>query len=518
MMVSTGQLASRHLESGRDPSDMGRYSYQTFIGIDNTKLMFITAYRVCFQTIEHVGESTSYFHQWHSVLRDGHDNPNPWKQVLDDLKTTILQAIGNGYDVCVSMDANEGLHDRNQQLLEWIDQCGLISVHEAFFDADYYDMHPVPSTYNRGTTKIDHVLCTPRLLSCIVNVAIEPSNDGIASDQRGLIVDFNTEQLLGHTANISKHKTRVLKSFQRKSSIKYRQRLYDLLLQQNIFGRVTTIIRSICGTQTVTAKAERKAEAIDQYITDCMIKAESEIKVYNDDDFSPEKVKRSELEKLWKMASRAIRTGEPIPTPPMSKIMTKYPHEDYTELNDQQGIRIRLKECRETRKQAVENGKELRQKFLTERAIIASLNGNVTAEAAILQLKQIEASIAVYTSICRVMNPTEFRAGLTMIKVPSTAGTYETIVDPSAIEERLLERNWSHYGQAKDTEMASPEVTNLMGDTGTSKFCDNVLNGSADLSSFSPSLQAIFKQFENPPPVEVSDLITFEDYTAALRL
>jgi hypothetical protein len=206
MMVSSGQLASRHLETGNDPSGMGRFSYQTFNGANGTKLIFITAYRVCFQVIETAGEKTSFFHQWHSLLQDGHEFPNPRKQVLLDLKDLILTKIGQGYDVCISMDANEELNSRNNQLSEWMEQCGLFSAHEHFYDAEYYDSNPIPSTYDRGTNKIDFVMCTPRLLSCIESVSIEAMNEGTASDHRGLIVDFNTDKLLGVTANISKHK------------------------------------------------------------------------------------------------------------------------------------------------------------------------------------------------------------------------------------------------------------------------------------------------------------------------
>jgi hypothetical protein len=178
MMMLSGQLASRHLETGRDPSGMGRFSYQIFNGANGTKLMFITAYRVCFKVIKDAGDTTSFFHQWHSLLQDGHDIPNPRKQVLINLKEIVLAKIGQGYDVCISMDANEELDSRNNQLTEWIEQCGLVSAHEEFYDAEYYNSHPVPSTYDRGPNKIDYVLCTPQLFSCIERVSIEAMNEG----------------------------------------------------------------------------------------------------------------------------------------------------------------------------------------------------------------------------------------------------------------------------------------------------------------------------------------------------
>jgi hypothetical protein len=516
MTISSGQLASRHLETGTDSSGMGRFNYQTFNGANGSKIIFITAYRVCFQTIENAGETTSFFHQWHNLLQDGHETPNPRRQVLLDLKEIILTRIGQGYDVCVSMDANEELNSRNNQLTEWMEQCGLLSVHENFFDTEYYDTCPIPSTYDRGPKKIDYVLCTPRLLSCVENVTIEAMNEGSPSDHRGLIVDFNTDKLLGKTSNIAKHKTRVLKSISRKGSGQYREVLHKSLLDQNIFGRVESLIRIHEKHGVMSKRGHHEAEQIDKYITDCMIKAENSIKVYLTEDFSPQKVKRADLEKFWKMAQQAVRKAEQTPTPPMSNIMNKYPEEEFTNLEENDHINERLKECREDYKQAIENSKEIRRKFLAERAEIARLNGDITAEAAITQLMHIEASITVYASI-RVMNPSEYRSGLTMLKVPKDNGEFETIVDTKEIEERLLKRNQQHYAQAEKTEMASTETRSLMGPSGTTEFCDNVLNGTADLSSFSPSLKAIFQQLENPPDVEVSDKISYDDFKDALK-
>jgi hypothetical protein len=230
-----------------------------------------------------------------------------------------------------------------------------------------------------------------------------------------------------------------------------------------------------------------------------MIKAENSIKVYATEDFSPEKAKRADLEKFWKIAEQAARKGESTPTPPMSNIMNKYPAEDFSNMDDTVNITDQLKECSENFKKAIENSKEIRRNFLKERAEIAHLNGDITAEAAIIQLMHIEASITVYASIRRVMNPSEYRSGLTMLKVANDNGEFETIVDTKEIEERLLQRNQQHYAQAENTEMASAATRELMGPSGTTKFCDEVLNGTADLSSFSPSLRAIFQQLETHP-------------------
>jgi hypothetical protein len=141
----------------------------------------------------------------------------------------VVLSIGHGFDICISIDANEELDSQNHVFSDWIEECGLISVHENFFDVAYYDMNEIPSTYDCGDNKIDYVLCTPRLFSCIENVSIEPMNSGIPSDHRALVVDFNTGKLLGETMNIAKNKTRVLRSHSRKASSQYRNELHNML-------------------------------------------------------------------------------------------------------------------------------------------------------------------------------------------------------------------------------------------------------------------------------------------------
>jgi hypothetical protein len=80
------------------------------------------------------------------------------------------------------MDSNEAFDSKNQHFQEWIAECGLISVHENMYDKEYYKVNKIPTTQQNGTSKIDHVFCTPRLFGSVTGAAIEPLHDGIFSD------------------------------------------------------------------------------------------------------------------------------------------------------------------------------------------------------------------------------------------------------------------------------------------------------------------------------------------------
>jgi hypothetical protein len=169
MISSTGTIASQHLETGNDALGMGWYSHHKITGAIGHKIIFIAAYQVCKDSITSTGE--------HLILPpmaltppSRHCHPNPPQQILDNLKSIILMQS----DVCMAIDANESLYTSNQHFQEWIVECSLISLHENLYDKEYYDTNKIPTTHQYGSTKIDHVFCTPRLFGCVTRVGIEP--------------------------------------------------------------------------------------------------------------------------------------------------------------------------------------------------------------------------------------------------------------------------------------------------------------------------------------------------------
>jgi hypothetical protein len=58
MILSTGTIASCHLETGMDPLGLGRYSHYKITGANSHKIIFIAAYQVCKDSITSTGENT----------------------------------------------------------------------------------------------------------------------------------------------------------------------------------------------------------------------------------------------------------------------------------------------------------------------------------------------------------------------------------------------------------------------------------------------------------------------------
>jgi hypothetical protein len=116
-----------------------------------------------------------FFHQWHKLTKCGHKHPNPGRQILNNIKTIILQAISEGMDVCITINTNKALETNNQLFHKWIAECGLVSVHKNLYNEEYYKAHPIPSTYQYGEKEINHVFCTPDCLDASLELPLNCS-------------------------------------------------------------------------------------------------------------------------------------------------------------------------------------------------------------------------------------------------------------------------------------------------------------------------------------------------------
>jgi hypothetical protein len=84
-----------------------------------------------------------------------------------------MQSVRELMSVWQTMRTNPLIQATNN-FQKWIADCSLISTHKNLYDKEYYDTNSHPTTHQYGSTKIDHVFCTPRFFRCITGVAIEP--------------------------------------------------------------------------------------------------------------------------------------------------------------------------------------------------------------------------------------------------------------------------------------------------------------------------------------------------------
>ena len=74
-MIMDGKWASRIIEKGEDPENMGRWSYVILGGRSDKGVMLVTAYRVCLQQIQDIDNAIDVIHRSESTTSPNISKP-----------------------------------------------------------------------------------------------------------------------------------------------------------------------------------------------------------------------------------------------------------------------------------------------------------------------------------------------------------------------------------------------------------------------------------------------------------
>lgn len=84
------------------------------------------------------------------------------------------------------LDANEGMENRTDEMIEMMNECEIIDVQS-------YPFNEV-DTYARGKQRIDYMLAMEIMADCVDYTNIAPYNQGVVSDHRSLLMDINVKK------------------------------------------------------------------------------------------------------------------------------------------------------------------------------------------------------------------------------------------------------------------------------------------------------------------------------------
>jgi hypothetical protein len=118
--ISQGQAAFRVMESGRDPTRLGRWVWTLYRGKGNRRLRVVTAYRPCKKN-----DSSPYatWTQHRNYFRGKKLEREPRTAILEDLQTEINGWTSAGEHVVLMMDCNEDV--RSVAITNFLNACGL---------------------------------------------------------------------------------------------------------------------------------------------------------------------------------------------------------------------------------------------------------------------------------------------------------------------------------------------------------------------------------------------------------
>jgi hypothetical protein len=175
-----------------DPSGLGRWTESEISGRNNRKIVVISAYMVCKDSIERSGPNTAYTQQWR-ILKEKNplDNPDPRKIAFEDLKERINEIKQCGNEVIVMLDANDTLQNTRLAFTKWTSEVNLVDplIQRHGTDSE-------PPTYARGSKRIDYILVSERLSEYVTSCGILPLHSICFSDHQAIFIDIEVQLFL----------------------------------------------------------------------------------------------------------------------------------------------------------------------------------------------------------------------------------------------------------------------------------------------------------------------------------
>ncbi len=204
------------------------------------------------------------------------------------------------------LDANESNDNPERGLATFLDQTTLVDVHRQF-----HGSIGEPATYNRGSCKIDHILCTQGFLDCVRSCGIEAFGEGLDSDHRGLFVNVDASKLFKEsTLDLTHFSVRVLDSHIPSYVRKYHRELHQQFSEHNIYDRVLQL--SKC-TGPPTLELLDAYEAVNRDITKACLAAEKALGNPKILPWSPELLTRLGTQYYWRKLQSLKMTKKNIP-------------------------------------------------------------------------------------------------------------------------------------------------------------------------------------------------------------
>ena len=154
---------------------------------------------------------------------------------------------------------------------------------------------------NKGNNVIDFALCSPSILSCITSSAYEPFMINTMSDHRGIVIDFDTQELLGKHEHIVSPDKRGLNANNPIQVDKFLEALQKYWTKYDIKNRISNAMNN-----TKTTDIRLVVNSIDKDITKAMLKAERKVSKPNRPPWSPALKQASLLVKYYKLLRRQL--------------------------------------------------------------------------------------------------------------------------------------------------------------------------------------------------------------------
>ena len=196
MLSAVGPQAGRVRKTGSDP--WGRFAWAEMIGQRDEGWLVISAYRVSQKKGTAAGPNTAYSSQINRMIQEGDLTLDPRTRILDDLRDLITVKRTEGFRPILMLDANDTwLESGSKEFRAFVEEMQLIDPLFNKFSEDGL----TPTTYARGTRRIDFILVDSALEPFIKRIGTLGLHEGILSDHVMLYMDIDERAMFKGIVN-----------------------------------------------------------------------------------------------------------------------------------------------------------------------------------------------------------------------------------------------------------------------------------------------------------------------------
>ena len=444
---------------------MGRWVTTSLATSPTTQIRIISAYQVCAAGARQ-GSNTAASQQRAQIMEEqaGSDTMHrstPREAFVRDLINFIRQVQHDGEDIILIGDFNEEINEPLSGTDQIAMTCGLVDLFGIRLGSNN-----IPSTYQRGTRRLDYALISPSLLQHVRAAGYDPFGYRIPTDHRGLYLDLASDTLFSQDIiPLAPATKRDFTSTSPGTVVKYVTAKMAYLDGHNFFDRLHNL-------NTLDQPDPILAESLDRDFQRASQHAARVCKKRQQPPWSPKLAAAWAELHFYRLARSAIVTTSTV-TPAIVKLQEQWPtlpRDIPTDLAIiTQGYKLAISQLKAARASA----KALREDYLERKAsLYAALEEQGKAKV-VQRLIRAESQHKVYNKIRYLRNKDNGSTGLTAVKIPKhmdpsdtnalkhlpdTPDHWETITVPEDIERSLMRRNRQHFGQAEGTPFTRPSL------------------------------------------------------------
>lgn len=178
MIATMGDATGRIVAGGSD--EMGRWSWQQFMGRNGKTFMIISAYQVCEQEVCSNGriKILTTTAQQVSMLRCQGRTKTPREAFICDLKIFIEKQKSEGIGILLVGDFNESLRISYDGMTKLISDFGFTDILWHGITEDNF------GTHIGGSTRIDYIVADEWIANCVTQACYEPFGLRTKGDHR----------------------------------------------------------------------------------------------------------------------------------------------------------------------------------------------------------------------------------------------------------------------------------------------------------------------------------------------